>query len=329
MTSTWSRHLPVSDEPVLVIDIGGTNIKFGYSLAGRPLAFRKLFSTDALRADDPVQALARMVEVVIAESGVRPQAIVAAVPGFIDTDDDHILHAANIMSLNGRRLGTELGRLVGIPVLLERDAVLALTGEVLAGAAQDKDHVLGIFFGTGIGAAFMDDGKPFRGAGWALEIGLMPFCGQGQVLEGTCPDRLETYASGRALQGIAERYRVAIDGIFRADKSNRRLVDELALFVRYQAFAVGVAAAIVSPATIVLGGGVLDMDGFPRDRLRELIVSHSPVAGASRAIDLRWCQHGWLAVLHGAPSVVAEHRNRHAQAFEEFKTGPARKSTSG
>lgn len=324
MTSALSHQLPVSDEPVLVIDIGGTNIKFGYSLSGQPLEFRKLFSTDALRADDPVQALARMVEAAVGESGVRPQAIVAAVPGFIDTDDDCILYAANIMGLNGRRLGTELSQLVGIPVLLVRDAVLALTGEVLAGAAQDEDHVLGIFFGTGIGAAFIDGGKPFRGAGWALEIGLMPFCGEGRVLEGMRTDCLEAYASGRALQGIAERYGVAIDGIFRAAESNRPLADELALFVRYQAFAVGVAVAMISPATILLGGGVLDMDGFPRENLRELIVNHSPVAETGRALDLRWCQHGWLAVLHGAPAVVAEHRSRHTQPFEESRTETTR-----
>lgn len=323
MTSAMSKHLSLSDEPVLVIDIGGTNIKFGYSLAGQPLAFRRLFSTDELKVRDPVKALTGMVEAVVAETGVRPQTIVAAVPGFIDTDDDHVLYAANIMGLNGRRLGTELGQLVGCTVLLERDAVLALTGEVLAGAAQDEDHVLGIFFGTGIGAAFIDGGKPFRGAGWALEIGLMPFCGEGRVLEGMRTDCLEAYASGRALQGIAERHGVAIDGIFRAAEANVALADELAVFVRCQAFAVGMAVAMVSPATIVLGGGVLDMDGFPKEKLRELIVNHSPVAETGRPIDLRWCSHGWLAVLHGAPAVVAEHRSRHAQSFEEARTGTA------
>lgn len=324
MTSALPHQPLVIDDPVLVIDIGGTNIKFGYSLAGQPMAFRKLFSTDALRVGDPVQALARMVDAVIEESRVRPEALVAAVPGFIDTDDDHILYAANIMSLNGRRLGTELSRLIGSPVLLERDAVLALTGEVLAGAVRGEDHVLGIFFGTGIGAAFMDGGKPFRGAGWALEIGLMPFCGQRRAPEGIRTDCLEAYASGRALQGIAERYGVAIDGVFRAAEGNRPLAHELALLVRYQAFAVGVAVAMVSPATIVLGGGVLDMDGFPRETLRELIVNHSPIAETGRGIDLRWCEHGWLAVLHGAPAVVAEHRSRHTQAFGASRTGMTR-----
>lgn len=125
------------------------------------------------------------------------------------------------------------------------------------------------------------------------------------------------------MQAIAERHEVEIDGIFRTAEFNRPLADELALFVRYQAFAVGVAVAMVSPATILLGGGVLDMDGLPREKLRELIVNHPPVAATGRAIDLRWCQHGWLALLHGAPAVVAEHR-RHAQPFGEVRTDTTR-----
>ena len=46
-------------EPILVIDVGGTNIKFGYSCNSQPLDFRKLYSTDALRAGDPVPYMER------------------------------------------------------------------------------------------------------------------------------------------------------------------------------------------------------------------------------------------------------------------------------
>jgi allose kinase len=295
---------------VLVIDIGGTHIKFGYSRAGLPDGYRRLFSTDALRDSDPVGALADMIDEVSTDTGMRPSTIVVAVPGFIDTDEDRVLHAANVMSLNGRRLATELGQLTGSTVLLERDAVLMLTGEVLSGAARHADHVLGIFFGTGIGAAFMDDGKPFRGAGWALEIGRTPFFGDSTMPEDAPPDCLEAYASGRALQRIADRYGVAIDRIFCQPGSNAPLAHELDRFVRYQAIAVGIAVAMVSPCTILLGGGVVNMDGYPREKLRTLVEKYVPAAETRRMTDLRWCEHGWLAVLHGAPAVVAEHRGR-------------------
>ncbi|SOE74543.1 Sugar kinase of the NBD/HSP70 family, may contain an N-terminal HTH domain [Burkholderia sp. OK233] len=311
-TRAWTGNAPV-----MVIDVGGTNIKFGYSLDGVPQYYRKLFPTDALRVDDPVTALGGMINDVTAETGIKPRTIVVAVPGFIDTDDDHVLYAANVMSLNGRRLGTELGQLVGTAVLLERDAVLMLTGEVLTGAARDADHVLGVFFGTGIGAAFMDDGKPFRGAGWALEIGRTPFLGEGDIPDDVRPDCLEAYASGRALQGIADRYGVAIELIFRESGSNAALAQELDRFVRYQAITVGMAVAMVSPATILLGGGVMDMDGYPREKLAEHIERLTPVVETGRSMDLRWCEHGWLAVLHGAPAVVAEHLGRSSHLLVE------------
>ncbi|BCF93778.1 ROK family protein [Paraburkholderia largidicola] len=297
-------------EPILVIDMGGTNIKFGYSCNGQPLDFRKLFSTDALRTGDPIRALALMVEDVVAETAITPQTIVVAIPGFIDTDGDRILHAANIRSLDGRRLGDELGGRMGCTVLLERDSILALMGETRAGVAQGADHVLGVFFGTGVGAAFMTDGKPFRGSGWALEIGLMPFLAEGPVPEGVRPDCLEAHASGRALQAIAGRHGVPIDSIFLASGHSPLLADDLSRFIRHQAMAVGMAGAMVSPATILLGGGVMDMVGYPRETLIGLIEDHLPLSETGRRFDLRWSRHGWAAVLHGAPAVVTEHRGR-------------------
>ncbi|WP_167306625.1 ROK family protein [Paraburkholderia steynii] len=307
-------------EPILVIDVGGTNIKFGYSCNSQPLDFRKLFSTDALRAGDPIRALALMVEDVVAETAIAPRTIVIAIPGFIDTDGDRVLHAANIRSLDGRRLGDELGRRAGCTVLLERDAVLALTGETRAGVVQDADHVLGVFFGTGVGAAFMTDGKPFRGSGWALEIGLMPFLAEGPVPEGMRPDCLEAHASGRALQAIAARHGVPIDSIFLASAYSASLADDLSRFIRHQAMAVGMAAAMVSPATILLGGGVMDMNGYPRETLIGLIEGHLPLSETRRPLDLRWSRHGWTAVLHGAPAVLTEHRGRGSPQSRVIRT---------
>ena len=183
--------------------------------------------------------------------------------------------------------------------------VLLLSGETLAGAAQDREHVLGLFFGTGIGTAYLQNGTPFRGGGWALELGLMPFRGDGRILPGMRTDCLEAYCSGRVLHDIASRYGVEVASLFRTANSNPPLAEELATFVRYQAFAVGCAVAMVSPQAIVLGGGILDMDGYPKERLSRLIEEHAPIAETGRSMDLRWAQLGWTSVLHGASLVVA------------------------
>ncbi|HEX4766674.1 MAG TPA: ROK family protein [Lichenihabitans sp.] len=323
MTVAPALRTATSGKPLLVIDIGGTNVKFGYSLDGRPHGFVRLFPTQILREADPVDALAEMVDAVVAEAGLSPWAVVATVPGFIDTDEDRVLFAGNILGLNGRALASDLSRLVRCPVLLERDAVLTLTGETLTGVAQGKDNVLGIFFGTGIGAAFIQHGRVFRGNGWALEIGLMPFRGDGRLLSGMRTDCLEAYASGRALQEIADRHGEAIGTVFSATARKPALADEMALFVRHQAFAVATAVALFSPQTIVLGGGVLDIDGYPRGRLGELVEAHAPIAETGRPMDLRWARHGWTSVLHGAPLVVAEHLARRPELFRSHRTSAA------
>lgn len=304
------------DQPIMVIDIGGTNVKFGYSVAARPHDYSRFFSSNALRAGDPVQALAPMIDAVVADAGLPPWAIVATVPGFIDTDFDRVLFAGNIPGLNGRLLASELSRRVGCPVLLERDAILALTGEVMTGSARGANHVLGIFFGTGIGAAFIAEGIPFRGGGWALELGHMPFRGDNRVFAGMRTDCVEAYCSGRALEEMAGRYGVSIIDVFSAAARNAALGDELALFIRDQAYTVATAVALFSPRTIVLGGGVLETEQFPKERLLALIADHAPISETGRPMDVRWAQHGWASALHGAPRVVAEHLAHNPSLFE-------------
>lgn len=296
-------------ETVLVIDIGGTHCKFGVLRNEVPSSYSRVFPTLALRHGDPVAALADMIGTVRSELGFAVDLVVSTVPGFMEPDHDTVLFAGNILNLNGRKLATELSDTIGLPVVLERDSVLSLMGEVGAGAGKGTNHTLGIFFGTGVGAAYIDNGHPFRGAGWALEIGHIPFRGEGRQFEGMRTDCLETYVSGRALQLIADRHGVAIADIFADSSLVPTLQDDLNDFLRDMAFAVGTAIALFSPATVILGGGVCAMRSFPRDRLSQLVIDNSTAHETSRPLDLRWAQLGWQGALYGAGEVVRTHRN--------------------
>ncbi|MCW5721600.1 MAG: ROK family protein [Devosia sp.] len=297
-----------SSETVLVIDIGGTQCKFGMVRSGVPGEYSRVFSTQALRDEDPIAALAEMVRTVRGEIGHPVDLVVSTVPGFMEPDYDTVLFAGNILNLNGRRLATELSAIIGLPVLLERDSVLSLMGECAAGAGVGSNHTLGLFFGTGVGGAYIENGMPFRGAGWALEIGHIPFRGEGRRFEGMRTDCLETYVSGRALQLIADRNDVDISEVFAGAATNPKLREDLDEFVRDQAFAVGTAIALFSPATVILGGGVCSMKAFPRDRLEQLIVTNSTADESRRPLDLRWAQLGWKGALFGAFEVVRRNR---------------------
>ena len=80
---------------ILVVDIGGTNIKFGFSREGIPHSEVRLFPSDELRGD-PVVSLAAMTKTFLAETKLVPDAIVSTVPGFVDVDGDRVIFAANL-----------------------------------------------------------------------------------------------------------------------------------------------------------------------------------------------------------------------------------------
>ena len=288
---------------ILVIDIGGTSIKTGFVVDGRPHEFVRLFSTTELRTD-PIAALERMIFTVRTESCLEPAAVVSTVPGFLDAQQNRVLHAANIPELNGLLLATELGHRIGLPVLLERDAVLALMGEHVAGVCQGAGSVLGLFFGTGVGGAFLQQGIPFRGSGWALEIGHMPFSADRRWLNAERGDCLEAYVSGKALERIAEHHQVPIEEVFRASAQASELSDHLREFVTNQVFAIATAIAVLSPETVILGGGICEIGDFPKAQLVTELEQSFPFISIGRPLDLRWASLGWRSVLHGATLLV-------------------------
>ncbi len=285
---------------ILVVDIGGTKLKFGFSVEGQPHDEIRLFPSTLLQRGDCVDVLAALTRDVITVTGIVPDVIVSTVPGFLDRDHDRVLFAANLPVLNERRLATEWSQAVGIPVLLERDAILLLMGEGVAGAARGAGSVLGMFFGTGVGAAFLENNRPFRGSGWALEIGQMPFGGGRRKWDTSRLDCLEAYVSGRALEIIAATHGVVTETAFIARDANESLAHDLGIFLEDQATAVATGVALLSPEVVLLGGGVCAMQGFPKDRLMTLIEEKSNFAHEACMPELRWASLGWKSILHGA-----------------------------
>jgi allose kinase len=285
---------------ILVVDIGGTSLKFGFSVEGKPLDDIRLFPSTLLRQGDCIDTLAAFTREVIEGAGLVPEVIVSTVPGFIDRDHDRVLFAANLPALNDRRLASEWSQAVGVPVLLERDSILMLMGEQVAGAARGAGSVLGVFFGTGVGAAYLENNRPFRGAGWALEIGQMPFRNGRQKWDTSRLDCLEAYVSGRALEIIASTHHLATEDVFMARESNEMLARDLDTFLEDQATAVVTGVAMFSPELVLLGGGLCAMRGFPKERLAALIDEKSRFAHDVWRPEVSWATLGWKSVLYGA-----------------------------
>ena len=291
---------------ILVIDVGGTSIKTGFVVDGEPQEFIRLFSTTELRRD-PIAALERIISTAMTESGLQPAAIVSTVPGFLDAHQNRVLYAANIPELNGLLLASDLAHRIGLPVLLERDSVLALMGEYVAGECQGAGSVLGLFFGTGVGSRF----PPARPALSRLRLGARDwayaFSASHQWLRAERGECLEAYASGKALERIAEHHQVPIEDVFRASAQASELSNHLREFITNQAYAIATAIAILSPETVVLGGGICEMRDFPKAQLDAELEKLFPFLSTGRPLDLRWASLGWRSVLHGATFSVRNH----------------------
>ncbi|MHA6686040.1 ROK family protein [Mesorhizobium sp. A556] len=296
---------------IAVAEIGGTSVKVGFADRGAPLEFTRTCSTDELRHGVPVSRLAAILRTASLEAGLAIERVVATVPGFIGRDFDTVLHTANIPELNGTHLASELAAALGVPVRLERDVVLQLLGESIAGAVRGESEVLGVYFGTGIGAAYLGRDGIFRGGGWALEIGHMPVRRMDD--HGNPPRRVEAYASGVTLVDLASRHGVAVNDLFEAGAGSPALADALDDILWQQAVTVASAAVLFSPQTILLGGGVVEMTGYPRDLLKHRIVGCLPHSGLIHSPDIRWACLGWQAAIHGAIHLGSAERQRLAE----------------
>src|SRR5687768_8694874 len=145
------------------IDIGGTKtlcalvderftilheIKFKTSPQdGRPAYEKRLTAS--------VQTLAREAK----KRGLHPVGIGVASAGRVDRDSLCIQASPNILCLEGFRIGAILKRAVKLETVLGNDVQLALYGEQQLGVAAGCNHVLGVFFGTGVGGAAIINGK--------------------------------------------------------------------------------------------------------------------------------------------------------------------------
>jgi fructokinase len=151
----------------------------------------------------------------------------------------------------GTRLTDVLGRGLGLPVALDTDVNAAALAEHRWGAARGFDPVVYLTVGTGIGGGGLVGGRPLHGLVHP-EMGhiRVPHDRAEDPFEGDCPyhgDCLEGLASGRALAA-------------RWGRSPATLASDhpaWALEARYLALGLAAVICILSPARIVMGGGVM------------------------------------------------------------------------
>ena len=179
------------------IDIGGTKIAAGVvDEQGRILA-RVRAATPGRDAEQVEEKVSEMVLALRKDHDIEAVGIGAA--GFVDEKRSRVNFAPNL-GWKDEPLRMAVESVVGLPVVVENDANAAAWGEYRFGAGKDRDYVVTITVGTGIGAGIILEGALYRGRwGAAAEFGHLNVDPGGRPCG--CGNRgcWEQYASGNAL----------------------------------------------------------------------------------------------------------------------------------
>lgn len=195
---------------VIGIDAGGTKI-LGVVLDPNRAVEHELRTTWRERTTDATVELliefCRELEKAVGEV----QAFGFGLPALVPSARGAIPYSTHL-PLEGVDFRVRAAQALGRPVAVDNDVNCALRGEVAMGAAVDRQNVVMLTLGTGIGGALLLDGQLYRGArGFAAELGHIPIAKDGPPCQGKCPGRgcLEALASGgalgRAARELAER----------------------------------------------------------------------------------------------------------------------------
>lgn len=201
----------------LGIDIGGTNVRLGIVTSAGELAYFTREPIDRTSsADDFVEFLVAkaLASNLMAEVEGGGLAIAAA----LSKDGIPVPGLTNFSVLAGYPIGQKLSASLGIPLVIENDAALALHGELHFGAARDCKDALLLTLGTGIGSSLLLNGKIRHGAHErGSEIG--------ETL--TYDVHQETYVRIEDLvSGSALTRRLGNDSLFdRAESGDQRAID--------------------------------------------------------------------------------------------------------
>ena len=134
--------------------------------------------------------------------------------------------------------------------------------------------VCGVYFGTGIGNSIYINNEFISGKhGTAGELGHIPVYGNNKICGCGNIGCIESKASGKALQYINDKkYKNDnISEIFNHYNEDEELKD----FIDVLSMAVATELNILDPDVFIFGGGLQDMNNFPRKELEECIYKHS------------------------------------------------------
>lgn len=195
-----------------------------------------------------------------------------SVVGLVDYRQQEIRLAANLHFLDGKKLGQDVGKLLGAECVLVHDSHALCLAEYVYGEASDLDSFAVLDMSTGIGLGVMVNHQFLTGhSGFAGEMGHIPIVPNGRKCHCGRRGCLETVASEWVLlERIAERFERPIEFdevIALALKRDKRVRSELNRMCKYLAIGIAHIVNLFDPQSVFMTGRLFDQLPWLRDHL--------------------------------------------------------------
>lgn len=240
----------------LCIDVGGSSVK--YAVMDKKLTFYEKGSEPT-----PYEGTGKyldVLETVYRRFEGEVAGIAMSVPGIIDSENGICITGGNLTYVEEFSLVEELKARCHVPVTIMNDAKCAALAEISCGTLTDCQDAVVLVFGTGVGGAFIKDGRVHLGRHFAA--GEFSFI----MLDQECDFENSTWAkrngSERLITMAARARGVEVDrvtgfDVFRWVEEGDKLVQMvLEKFTRDIAFMIMNFQVIFDPQRFAIGGGI-------------------------------------------------------------------------
>lgn len=269
--------LETAPEYVLGFDVGGTRLKAGAVGRKGKLLAQQIVPTGALAGPKAlllsIVSLARVIEKAM---GGPALSIGLGLPGAIDPEQGIVLLPGRLKGLENFPLVPKLKKALGVPVIADNDARLAMIAEKEFGQARGKGWALTLTIGTGLGSGVLIDGRILRdphlqfgtqashmviqaggrlcftGARGTAEMLCSATALAQQVRDGLSRGIPSLLSDQYAANPASITYEVVMEGVARKDAL---CLDELGVWTSNLGWFIVSAVHAYSPQVVVLSGG--------------------------------------------------------------------------
>lgn len=185
---------------VIGVDIGGTKIGVSVGTSTPCILEKEIFETS-----NPQTSIEKIIHIIDKYKKKYPniKAIGISSGGPLSVESGVILSPPNLLGWDNINICSILSNHTHLDVFLENDANACAMAEFLWGSGRGSKHMCFITFGTGLGAGFILNGEPYRGASdMAGEIGHIRLSHDGPTAYGK-QGSFEAFCSGAGITKLA------------------------------------------------------------------------------------------------------------------------------